>query len=63
MGTISINEMRIKLPDDREVTYPQVIEWLNYVIGRTGVMENSNPLVDMEMSNCKIYIGNPKYEQ
>ena len=34
MGTISINEMRIKLPDDKEVTYPQVIEWLNYVLGR-----------------------------
>ena len=63
MGTISINEMRIKLPDDKEVTYPQVIEWLNYVLGRTGFVEGSNPLVDMELSDCKIYIGNPRYEQ
>lgn len=55
--------MRIKLPDDKEVTYPQVIEWLNYVLGRTGFMEGSNPLVDMELSDCKIYIGNPRYEQ
>lgn len=63
MGTISINEMRIKFPDDREVTYPQVIEWLNYVIGVIGVMEGSNPLRDTELSDCKIYVGNPKYEQ
>lgn len=53
---IDIQTLNIALPKNfnvENITHQQIVEWLKFNFGICGSLNETNPLCDLELSECK----------
>ncbi len=59
MAKINLKSVKITFPEDFESTPTdsEVVEWLEFELGARGDLSLSNPLVDLELKDCDVSVG------
>jgi hypothetical protein len=59
MSKLNLKDVKIEMPKDfnGNPNDAEVVEWLEYRLGARNDIQLSNPLCDIELSDCVVYVG------
>lgn len=59
MSKLKLKNVRIELPKDfnGNPTDSDMIEWIEYEIGMTSVISTANPLFEVDIKACSVWVG------
>ena len=61
MPELVLNNVKIDLPKEVDKpTQKQMLEWLEYNLGISGIISTTNPLCDVDFHDCKIQFKESK---
>ena len=60
MATLTLKDVKIEIPNYFTIkpTDSDIVEWLEYNLGDRSDIKLLNPLIELELSDCKISVGN-----
>lgn len=59
MEKLNLKDVKIEMPKDfnGNPDDAEVVEWLEYRLGARSDIKLSNPLLDIELSDCVVFVG------
>jgi hypothetical protein len=64
MSKLNLKDVKIELPNyfNGKPDEVDIVEWLEYRFGARADIRISNPLCNLELSDCSIYVGEAKID-
>lgn len=64
MSKLNLKDVKIEMPKDfnGNPNDAEVVEWLEYKLGTRSDIRLSNPLCDIELSDCVVCVGEAKID-
>jgi len=64
MSKLNLKDVKIEMPKDfnGNPNDAEVVEWLEYRLGARSDIRLSNPLCDVEISDCVVSVGEAKID-
>lgn len=64
MSKLNLKDVKIEMPKDfnGNPDDAEVVEWLEYRLGARSDIKLSNPLCDVELSDCVVSVGEAKID-